>query len=103
MNAAKYGFTAATVVCWSMISESQTRYGHWGSSSGRACPGGLRQGSSRAFSAKYFKILWAIASGISTGMPRYGMGFANGEAKVWTRDRSKAPQRASAAHGRNVA
>src|SRR3954471_5173731 len=41
MNRSKYGPTVATVVCCSMISLSQTRYG-----SGRE-PGAARQGRSR--------------------------------------------------------
>jgi hypothetical protein len=66
-----------------MISESHTRYGQSGSPTGKGRPGELRHGKSRAFAAKCIKILWANASGISTGMPRYGMGSADGEAKVW--------------------
>jgi hypothetical protein len=41
----KRGVTAATVVCWSMISLSQTRYG-----SGAGAPGAARHGRRRKLS-----------------------------------------------------
>ena len=66
VNLAKYGFTAATVVCCSMISDSQTRYG-----SGAGIPGGARHGRSRAWESYQFRsvvemlactrALWHIA------------------------------------------
>src|SRR3546814_8481974 len=55
VNAANFGRTVATVVCWSMISDSQTRYG-----SGAGVPGGARHGSARAWTSYQATSLSAI-------------------------------------------